>query len=517
MSRPTEHVDTRNKRIAINTLMLYFRMLLTMGVSLYTVRVVLNTLGVEDYGIYNVVGGVVALLAFLPSAMASASQRFFSHALGQADSGRLNQVFGVNVLIYAGMSMVAILALETVGLWFVSGHLAVPDERHRAAVQLYHLAIVTFTLGIFKASFMAIIIAHEDMKIYAYVAISEALLKLGSVLALVVLPGDKIVIYGALILAVAFVNTATYIIICSRRYSECRLRNVRWEGGLAREIVGFTGWTLFGQLTTVARTQAITVLLNQFFNPTVVAARAIAMTVATQSTMLAQNFNLGLYPPIIKAYAADQKDEMLSLIFSGSKITFFLMWLVALPMLLEMEAILNLWLKEPPPYATLFARLALIEVLINSVSNPLMTAARAPGRMGLYEGTLGTLQIGIFAASWMALRAGGGPSSVFFVAIAINVLMLFVRLLIVRHLIGISVLTFLRRVIAPVMMVGVLSAGVCLVFQSFLLGGLLYSAAVILGGSAFNAVVIYFLGLDRAWREKIHSVVRARFGRILFG
>jgi len=186
-------------------------------------------------------------------------------------------------------------------------------------------------------------------------------------------------------------------------------------------------------------------------------------------------------------------------------------------MLLEMEAILNLWLKEPPPYATLFARLALIEVLINSVSNPLMTAARAPGRMGLYEGTLGTLQIGIFAASWMALRAGGGPSSVFFVAIAINVLMLFVRLLIVRHLIGISVLTFLRRVIAPVMMVGVLSAGVCLVFQSFLLGGLLYSAAVILGGSAFNAVVIYFLGLDRAWREKIHSVVRARFGRILFG
>ena len=500
-----------HKRIAKNTLMLYFRMLMATGVALYTVRVVLNTLGVEDYGTYHAVAGLVVLCAFLPSTLASATQRFFSFALGENDNEQLKKTFIVNLVLYAAISFIAIIVLETIGLWFVKEQLRIPPDRFEAAKNLYHLSVLTFTASIFTSPFNAIIIAHEDMHLYAYISISDALMKLGSVFLLSHLSWDKLELYGLLLLIISIINTTIYIAICIRKYDECQFRKFYWDAVLLRTIVGFTGWTMFGQLSTIARTHAVTLLLNQTFNPTVIAARAIAVNVATQINIFSSNFNTSLYPPIIKSWATNNKEEMYSLVFNGSKFSFFLMWILALPLFIQMEAVLTLWLKDLPTHVVLFTRLAMLEALILSISLPLATAARAPGQMRFYELTLGTMQLAIFFISWLVLKQGMPPHSVFLVAIAVNVLMFIARLGIVHTLTGIPMKGYLHKVMIPSMGVAFLSSimsfGIVWLFPS----GWVFTVASIALSALFTAVCIYFIGLDRYWRKIISTKIAAKF------
>ncbi len=503
-------MNSNNKRIAKNTLMLYLRQILILLVSLYTVRVVLGALGVEDYGIYSVVGGIVSFFSFLSGTMASATQRFFSFALGQDDFNRLKKTFTVNWLIYGAIAVIAFMLLETVGLWFVKNQLRVPPERFEAACMVYHFSALMFIATIFSTPFKAIIIAHEDMQIYAYISIVEAFMKLGVVFLLVHLLWDKLVLYGVLTFLVSVITTVIYMFICIRKYKECQLRKFYWDKGLLSEIIGFTGWTLFGQVTSVGRNQAVTILLNQMFNPIVVAARAIAINITTQINVFSNNFNIGLYPPIIKSYATGDKKNMFLLVFNGSKITFFLMWVFALPLFLEMDTILSVWLKNPPPEAILFTRLALIEVLINAISLPITTAARAPGQMKVYEFTLGCIQLVIFIASWIVLIMGGAAYSVFVVAIIANLVMFVVRLLIVRMLIGMSLRPFLNQVIIPISIVTLFSA-----IPSFFIHFLLPQRLIFTVMSVFTSIIItcismYFFGLDRQMRKKVRNIIATR-------
>ena len=446
----TSTSSQNSRRIAKNTLMLYFRQILILLVSLYTVRVVLDVLGVEDYGIYNVVAGIVTLFSFLSGTMASATQRFFSFALGRKDNEQLKKIFSVNIAIYIGIAIVAVFLLETVGLWFVNEKLEIPLDRFEAARFIYHFSVLTFVSTILTAPFMAIIIAHEDMQIYAYVSIIEAILKLGVVFLLMYIKADKLELYGVLLFVVSVINAVIFISISIRKYEECQFKKFYWDKGLVQEILGYTGWTLFGQVTTVVRNQAVTILINQVFNPVVVASRAIALSISGHIGVFANNFNTSLYPPIIKSYSSSKKDEMFSLIFNGSKLTFFLMWIIALPLLVELEMILNIWLKNVPPDAVLFTQLKIIESLILSLSLPLVTAARAPGKMKVYELTLGIIQLSIFFVSWMILKMGYPAYSVFVVAIIVNIVMFFVRLVIVSNLIDLSKKSFTIKVVFPI-------------------------------------------------------------------
>lgn len=494
--------------------MLYFRQILILLVSLYTVRVVLNALGVEDYGIYNVVGGIVSFFSFLSGTMASATQRFFSFALGQNDFERLKKTFTVNWFIYGAIAIIALILLETVGLWFVNDLLRVPPERFEAACWIYQFSAFMFIATIFSTPFMAIIIAHEDMQIYAYISIVEALMKLGVVFLLVHLPWDKLELYGMLTFAVSVITTIIYMSTCIRKYKECQFRKFYWDKGLLHEIIGFTGWTLFGQITSVGRNQAVTILLNQVFNPIVVAARAIAINITNQINVFSNNFNTGLYPPIIKSYAANDKKTMFSLIFNGSKITFFLMWVFTLPLFLEMDIILSVWLKNPPPEAILFTRLALIEVLINSISLPINTAARAPGKMKSYEFILGCIQIAIFVASWIILIIGGAAYSVFVVAIIGNLVMFVIRLILVRMLIGLPLRPFLYQVIFPISIVTLFSAVPSFAIHFLLPKGLIFTAISILTSIIISCTSMYFLGLNKHMREKVRYIIISRIKKL---
>lgn len=496
-----------NKRIAKNTLFLYFRQILILIVSLYTVRVVLDVLGVEDYGIYNVVGGIVSFFSFLSGTMASATQRFFSFALGQNDVEKLKKTFTVNWLIYGTIAVVAFILLETIGLWFVNEQLNVPPERFEAARTVYHFAVLSFIATIFSTPFMAIIIAHEDMQIYAYVSILEAFMKLGVVFLLMYLSWDKLELYSVLIFIVSVITAIVYISVCFRKYGECQLRHFYWDKELLREIIGFTGWTLFGQVTTIFRNQAVTILLNQIFNPVIVAARAIATNIAGYINVFSNNFNVGLYPPIIKYYAVDDKKEMFSLIYNGSKITFFLMWVFALPLFLEMDTILQVWLKNPPPEAVLFTRLALVEVLINSISLPIATAARASGNMKIYELTLGCIQLAIFVVSWIVLLLGGEAYSVFIVAIVANIILFIVRLLIVRALVGLPLKPFLQQVIFPVSGIILLSILPSFTIHALLPKGFLFACISILLSMILSCASMYFIGINKEERGKIRNMI----------
>ncbi len=506
--------QSNNKRIAKNTLMLYIRQLLTLLVSLYTVRVTLNVLGVQDYGIYNVIGGIVSFFAFLSSTMASATQRFFSFAIGQNDFDKLRKIFSVNSVIYGLIAVISLLLLETVGLWFVNERLQVPIERFESARQIFHYSVLSFVSTILTTPFMAIIVAHEDMHIYAYVSIVETILKLTVVFLLEFLPGDKLELYGILAFSVSAINAGMYILICSRKYSECQFRQFYWDKSLFKEIVGFTGWTLFGQITTVGRNQAVTILLNQLFNPVVVAARAIAMNITSQISLFSNNFNMGLYPPIIKSYAADDKAEMFSLISRGSKITFALMWVFALPLFIEMDEILNLWLKNPPLEAALFTRLALVEVLISSISLPLGTAARAPGKMKSYELILGSIQIGIFVISWIVVKMGASASSVFVVAIIANLIMFVVRLSIVNSLLNFPLRPFYLKVVLPVSLVILFSAIPSVLVHIALPRHLIFSLISILLSVLFSCVSMYFAGLEKEERKTLNSLIISRARKI---
>lgn len=508
-SRQATTYTTSSKRIARNTLMLYIRQILILLISLYTVRVVLQTLGAEDYGIYNAVAGVVTMLGFLSVSMANATQRFFSFAIGEGNELKLRSLFNVNMFVYGAIAVLAVLLLETFGYWFTSKELSIPAERYDAAVSIYHFAALSFVCSILSSPFSAIIIAHEDMHIYAGISIVEILMKLGVVLALNAFSGDGLKIYGGLLAVVALANMLMYVTACFRRYGECR-----FGGGidrkLLREVTGFTSWTMFGQMSAVARHQMVTVMINQFFSPVIVAARAIANGVTSAATAFGNNFNKSLYPPIIKEYASGNRERMYVLVFNGCKMTFFLFWIIALPLIVEMETVLRLWLNEVPDYTLVFTRLSLIEVLISSISSPVTTAARAPGNMRTYELTLGVLQFMIPIVSWPFLKAGFSPSTVYYVAIAINIIMFVARLIIVRKLTGLPLVSFSRKVLAPVSAIMIVSSLMSCGIKLFFPEGVVMSIVVIVLSVFITSAIMYCIGLDKQQRTRVRDFVKSK-------
>lgn len=501
---------SNSTRIAKNTIALYFRQILIMLVSLYTVRVVLATLGAEDYGIYNVVAGVVTMFSFLSGAMATASQRYFSFDLGKGDAEHLKTTFSVTFQIYVFIIAIVVLVAETLGLLFVNHKLVIPAERMTAANWIYQAAIVSFVLTLITTPYMASIIAHENMKVYAYVSIVEAVLKLGIVFLLKVLPFDKLSLYGVLLAVVAFINTGIYRLYCYKHFEECRLCFVK-DGKLFKEIVGYSGWNLFGALVGVFKNQITNILLNLFFNPLVNAARAVASQVNSAVVSFSQNFSTAVRPQIIKSYASEKKDECISLVFYGCRITFFLMYIFALPLVFEMDFVLELWLKNPPEFAVIFTQLALIEAVIDSISYPIMTLAQATGKIKLYQSVVGGILLLNLPVSYIALKLGSPAVSVMVIAICITFLAFIVRLLIVKQLTKFSVRAFSLQVIFPVVVVTICSALVPVFLKMFLKNDFAEFFAVVLSSVVLCGTFIFIFGLKKNERQSLILKIKGRF------
>lgn len=490
------------KRIAKNTLMLYFRQILIMIVSLYSVRVVLNTLGAEDYGLYNVVAGVVTMFSFLSNSMATASQRYFSFALGQNDSEYLKITFSVTFQIYILLVFLIFVFAETIGLWFVMNKLIIPLERMTAAKWIYQAANFSFILTLITTPYMACLIAHENMKIYAFVSIIEACLKLGIVLLLKILPYDKLIVYGILLAVVAFVNTVIYRFYCHRHYSESKLCFIK-DGKLFKELVCYSGWNLFGSVASMVRNQGITILINLFFGPIVNASRAVAAQVNAAVISFAQNFSTALRPQIIKSYAAEEKDRVLCLVMHGTKIVFFLMLVICVPLFLQVPYLLKLWLKNVPDLTQVFVRLIVIDVLIDSISYPIMAVVQASGKIKLYQSVVGGCLILNLPVSYILFQFGFPAQTVFIVAIVLSVLALILRIIIVQKILSYNfVLPFVKLLMLFVLLTILVSVLPIILINKMNDSFFKFCLFVIIS-VCWSVIILFFVGLNKDEKKLI--------------
>ncbi|RXE46253.1 MULTISPECIES: oligosaccharide flippase family protein [Pseudomonas] len=435
-----------HKRILRNTAMLYMRMLLAMAVALYTSRVVLDVLGIEDFGIYHLVVGFVALLGFLQGAMTTATQRYFAFDLGESGGKDLSRIFNTSVMIHGLLALCIALLAETAGYWFVSTQLTIPDERMSAALSAYHLAVVSFVVSVVMVPFTAMLIAHERMGVFAAIGMLDVLLKLAAVIILQYIGSDKLIAYAWLLLAVSLVVFTLYTIANKLLFPKIQLR-WQWHSRQFRTMLSYTAWNTWGNLAAALSGQGTNVLLNMFFGPTVNAGRSIASQANGALNSFVQNIQAAINPQIIKLYASGDKAQMHSLILHASKYNFFLLFTLALPVLLNTEALLGIWLVKVPPYAAIFLQLTIVASLIDSFSGPLITSAQATGKIKLYQTVVGGVLLLNLPISYVVLLKWRAPEIVLAVTISISMTAFIVRLIILKSLVELKVMDYIANVI----------------------------------------------------------------------
>lgn len=424
-------------------------MILVMGVSLFTSRIVLRELGVSDYGIYSLVGGIVALFGFFNAAMSSATQRYLSFDIGKGDQEKLRKTFSASLTIHAGIALLVLILAETIGLWYVNYKMVFPPERSFAVNVVYQFSVFSFLLGIIQVPYNALIIARERMNVYAYVSILEVILKLIIVFMLVYFGSDKLITYAILTFVVSFIIRMVYQIYCRKNFKESKYK-FEYDKEYYRELMSYSGWSLFGNIAAVARGQGINVVLNLFFGTVVNAAYGITLTVQGAVQSFVTNFQVAVNPQIIKNYAKGDLNAMQLLIFRSSKLSFFLFFILSFPIILNTEYILNLWLTVVPEHSVIFIQLAFIYLMIDSISYSLIIAVQATGKIKKYQMILGTFIFLNLPIAYLVLRLGGSPESVYYVLISVTFLTLVFRMFFVKNLLGFKPLVFVKNVILPI-------------------------------------------------------------------
>lgn len=428
-------------------------------ISLYTSRIVLSTLGVEDFGINNVVGGVITFLGFLTSSLAVASSRFITFALGKGNHKELKNTFNNIVLIHGVFSVVILIIGETVGLWFVTTQLNIPAGRETAAMWVYQLSILTSIGSMIGSPYNAAIIAHEKMSAFAYLTLGDAILRLLAVFLLVYTPFDKLIFYAVYICLIQLFDFMVYIIYCNRKFEETKgLKLKNTNPKLFKEIFSYAGWTMNGNLAVFGYTQGLNILLNIFFNPIVNAARGIAVQVQNIVNNFCINFQMAINPQLTKSYAAGDLKRMHKLIIASSKYSFYLMLFICLPLAIEAETVLKWWLGEYPEHTVSFLRLILGASILSCFSNPIITAVHATGRLKWFQIYEGTSLLMIVPVAYIALKFFNvPPEAVFVVHIVIEVITQGIRLKIVLPMVGMEIKEYNKSVIIPVLKVALIS------------------------------------------------------------
>ena len=444
--------SANSKRIAKNTLLLYVRMLFLMLISLYTSRVILNALGVEDYGIYNVVGGVVTMFSVLSGSMSSAISRFITFELGTGNAERLKKIFSSSVTIQALLALIIIVLAETIGLWFLNQKMVIPDTRVVAANWCFQFSIVTFAVNLVSIPYNASIIAHEKMSAFAYISIIEGLGKLLIAWGIAIAPFDKLLFFAVMVAIFAWSIRLVYATYCKRNFPECTYC-FAFDYDLLKQMFGFAGWNFIGASSAILRDHGGNIILNIFYGPAVNAARAISVKVSTVVTSFVQNFMMALNPQITKSYAIGNKSYMFKLIFQGARLSYYILLLLCVPILLNTHFILVLWLKLVPDHTVLFVQLFLLFAMSESISNPLVIAMQATGKIKNYQIVVGSLQMMNLPIAYLCLYLGAIPESIVLVAIVISQCCLAARLFMLRKMIGLQVRLYLRKVYLNILFV----------------------------------------------------------------
>ena len=502
--------SANNKRIAKNTLMLYFRMVLLLVISLYTSRVILRELGVDDYGVYNVVGGIIVILSFLNQAMASGTQRFLNVEMGKNDQKAVNKVFATSQQIHFGVSFCMFIIAETVGLWFLNNYMNIPEGRLGAANWVYQFSIISAIFGVFTVPYNATIISHEKMSAFAYISIVEAVLKLLVAFAIVWAPYDKLIIYAALIMLVSMINCVVYVNYGIKNFEECRHFTLKRNKLMMKQMLSFSGWTVFGNLGYILHTQGIAIVVNMFFTVAVNAAQGIANQVNGIVTQFASNFLVALNPQVVKTYAAGEYIQMHNLIIRGCKMAFCLMAFFVIPLVLEAPTVLQVWLGIVPDYAIIFMRLVLFISLINSFSSLLAVSKGATGNIKNYQITLTLIGALHIPFAWIAFELGGGPEYSMYVYLAIVIVLQSLRIWFVCRSVNLNIIRYVREVLVRCIIVLVISSAIPIMMHILLTPSILTTLAV--GSVSVIGVVIstLFFGMTTQERNAIMKPILLR-------
>lgn len=485
-------MDLNNKRIAKNTLLLYVRMLLIMVVTLYTSRVVLRTLGVEDYGVYNVVGGIVAMFGFFNSSMATAIQRFLNYEIGCGNTGNLIRIFSVSFFSYCFIAILVVIVAETFGLWFLYNKLVIPAERLNAALWVYQFTIIIFIINLLSVPYNAAIIAHEKMSAFAYISILEVIGKLLIAYLIVISPIDKMVFYGLLMCLMSLAIRSVYTYYCKRHFEECHLK-WGWDRDILKQLFSFSGWMLAGTSAHLFNTQGINFLINIFFGPVLNAARAISLQVYNAINSFAFNYMMAVRPQIIKSYAQKNYDYMYQLVFASTKFSFVLLFLLSLPILLHTDYILALWLEQVPEYTSIFVQLTLVDLLVTCTFSPIASLSQASGKIRNYQLIISIGFVLTFAITWGLYENGYSVYSAFIVSILINLIGLFVRVYELKYSQGFPAFKYLKQVFVPVLISFLLVS-----FLSFVLKSLLQFENSVYA-LFFSTLVYWSIGILITW------------------
>ena len=505
MSENNQNIN--NKRIAKNTMLLYGRMLLLMAISLYTSRVILNALGVEDYGIYNIVGGVVAMFSMLSGSLSAAISRFITFELGKGNKENLAKVFSASVTIQLGICAIVILLAETVGLWFLNSKMVIPENRLYAANWVYQLSLVTFVISLVSIPYNAAIIAHERMSAFAYISIFEAVNKLIVAYFIIISPFDKLIFYAIMIAMIAIIIRLIYGVYCKKRFEECTYHFI-YDHELLKQMFGFAGWNFIGASSALLRDQGGNIVINLFCGPAVNAARGIAFQVNTAVHSFVTNFMTALNPQITKSYASGDYQYMMTLIFQGARLSYYILLLLSLPVIVNTHYILHIWLGQVPEHTVLFVQLVLIFGMCESISSPLITAMLATGKIRNYQLVVGGFQMLNLPVSYILLRFGAIPETVLIVAIVISQLCLVSRLYMLRGLIGLKARDFIKKVYANVIEVTILSVIVPFLLAIALNNDFLNFIVLSIITVVSTLLVVFYVGCTMEERQFVVSKVK---------
>ncbi len=488
------NISENNKRITKNTLLLYFRMLFMMAVNLYTSRVILNTLGVVDYGINNVVGGVIAMLGFLTGSLGAASSRYITYDLGKGDMALMRETFGNILSIHFILAGIVFVVSETLGLWFMSTQLQIPPERETAAMWVYQFSIFSSVLAVISVPYNATIIAHEKMSAFAYISIADAVLKLLIVYLLVVIPYDKLIVYAILFFCIQAFDRIVYGIYCSRHFDETRTKP-RYNGKLFKEIFVFAGWSMNGSLAVIGYTQGLNILLNIFFGPAINAARGIAVQVQTVVQNFCSNFQMAFNPQLTKCYAQNNLQYMHQLLTASSKYSFYILWMLILPIMYIAPQILKWWLGVVPDYTISFLRIILIVGIVTGLSKPLVTSIHATGNIKQFQIIEGCMMLSIVPIAYITLKfTKAPPESVFLIHLVIEILTQYARMRIVLKNICMPISDYMKGVISPILKVVVLSPILPTIVYFFIKQTICLCILICFTSLINILIVVYFCG-----------------------
>lgn len=494
------------KRIAKNTLILYVRTLFTMLVSLYTSRVILNTLGVSDFGISNVVGGVVGMFSVISGSLSSSISRFITFELGHGDINKLKRIFSTSVNIQIGIALIIVLLAECIGVWFVNHKLNIPAGRLVAANWVFQCSLLSFAIGLISVPYNACIIAHERMSAFAYMSILETILKLVIVYMLFISPYDKLISYAVLFVVISLVMRLIYGWYCNKHFVESHYEFI-YDRPLIKEMTGFAGWSFFGNTAYMFNTQGVDMLINIFFGVTLNAAKGVASQVQNAVMQFVGNFTVAINPQITKSYASGDREYMNKLICRGARLSYYLLLIFTVPIVCEADYILYLWLKTVPEYAPIFLRLILFGTLMTLLGNTMLTAIQATGNIRRYQIWITITGCFVFPLTWIAYKLGFPPETTYIIYIIIYFLLNFIRVYIAKGLMDFPVRLYLFDVIFRVVIVSIVAFIFPLLVIRYLEPGFLRLCISCIVGLISSLLTINILGLEHVEREIIYKKV----------